>query len=238
MASKKTTKSKTTAKKTVSPSKKTTKKVSLKKVSPNTAKVEEKKSKRKMKKVITVFIIVFIAVTLFSSKGIFVVATVNGTPIYRWDVINRLQKLGGQQVVDELIQDKLIEQEALDKGIVIDEEAVNKEVELAKAASEAQGVPLEVALEQANLTMEDYINNTRVQQTVRAILVDEIAVADEEVETTFAQYGTDASFEGLTDDQIKLEIRKGLEEQKLQERAVIWLQEIRDSATVVTIVEF
>ena len=50
-----------------------------------------------------------------SSRGLFVVALVNGEPISRIEVIKALEKQGGKATLDSLVTKKLIAQEARSK---------------------------------------------------------------------------------------------------------------------------
>ena len=55
--------------------------------------------------------VILILVALFFAKGIFVVATVNGSPISRLSLIQELEKQGGKQALEAIIDKKLIETE-------------------------------------------------------------------------------------------------------------------------------
>ncbi|QQS38467.1 SurA N-terminal domain-containing protein [Candidatus Woesebacteria bacterium] len=244
MAAQKTNTKTKVKRKQVSPKatkvKKVTKRVT-KKVAPSVSNFEtipQVKTKKISKKLSVIFLLVFLAVLVYTARGLIIVATVNGKPIYRWTVIDRLEKLGGQQVVDEIIQEELINQEAARLGVKANEDEVSKELEKARQASEAQGMPLETALEQANLTIEEYTKSIRIQYTVRAMLQDQIEVTDEEVNTTYNEYKDSESFADIPEEEAKKQILEGLKDQKLQEKVVQWMDDLKNKASIKTVVEY
>ncbi|MCR4330711.1 MAG: SurA N-terminal domain-containing protein, partial [Patescibacteria group bacterium] len=69
----------------------------------------------------TAILVIVIGLTLallFYGKGVFVAATVNGSPISRLSVVQQLEKEGGKNTLDSLITERLIESEVKKMGIV------------------------------------------------------------------------------------------------------------------------
>ena len=69
--------------------------------------------------------VVLIIVALFFAKGFFVAATVNGSPVSRWSVIKQLEKEGGKQALESIIDKKLIEAELTKQKITVTQEEVD-----------------------------------------------------------------------------------------------------------------
>src|SRR3989344_199431 len=61
-------------------------------------------------------------------KGLIVAATVNGAPISRLSIIRQLEKTSAKQVLDEMINKKLIESEAAKKGITVSNDEIKAEL--------------------------------------------------------------------------------------------------------------
>ena len=83
--------------------------------------------------------VILIVVALFFAKGIFVAATVNGSPISRLSVIKELEKQGGKQALEAIIDKKLIETELNKQKVTVTKEEVDAEIEKIKTQVTAQG---------------------------------------------------------------------------------------------------
>src|SRR3972149_1263490 len=114
--------------------KKTTKRVAVRKSAPveSSKEVLDTKSKPRQflsrRKVLIGFLIVLAIVFVYYFKGLFVAALVNGQPITRLDVIQELEKRGGQQTLSSLITQALILQEARKQGVDVTKTEVDDEV--------------------------------------------------------------------------------------------------------------
>src|SRR3989339_1797585 len=83
--------------------------------------------------------VILIVVALFFAKGIFVAATVNGSPISRLSVIQELEKQGGKQTLEAIIDKKLIETELSKQKVTATKDEVDAEIEKIKTQVTAQG---------------------------------------------------------------------------------------------------
>ncbi len=106
---------------------------------------ERRESNSRMPKVVTVknvVIVVFvliIAALVYYEKGLVVAATVNGSPISRFAVIQELEKKSGKAALDSLITKKLIDEEASKKGVVITDVDVQTELGAIEKQVTSQG---------------------------------------------------------------------------------------------------
>ena len=76
--------------------------------------------------------VILIVVALFFAKGIFVAATVNGSPISRLSVIQELEKQGGKQTLEAIIDKKLIETELSKQKVTATKDEVDAEIDKIK----------------------------------------------------------------------------------------------------------
>ena len=60
------------------------------------------------KTAIIIAVIIILAALVYYYKGLFIAATINGSPITRLAVIKELEKASGKQALDSLITKKLI----------------------------------------------------------------------------------------------------------------------------------
>ena len=125
--------------------------------------------------------VIILAALLFSLKGFFIAATVNGSPISRLAVINELEKQSGKQILDSLITEKLIKDEARKKGISVDGDEIDLIIKEITDQVVSQGETLEQFLTNQNVTQDELENRIMIQQELEKLLSDKIKVSEEEI---------------------------------------------------------
>ena len=242
-ARKKTTKTKTTRK----TSRKTTKKAPAKsRARKTTAKKPEVVSMEKesmsadnsSKKLYWVIGIVVFLVLLYFLRGWLLVGTVNGQPIYRISVINRLEQLGGDRVVDEITRRYVVADELAARGLEVTDEEIESEIDEARQLFEAQGISFEDALAQDNLTLEDVREISRYQRGLRLLAEQEVEEVTDEDVTAYYEENKDALFEDQELEDVKDQLKASLEEQALQQKEQEIITELLANANIVTFKEY
>lgn len=142
---------------------------------------ETKKASGTKKAILALLVILTLTGLAFIYKSELVVATVNGKPITRAQLIAELEKQGGSQTLDSLITQELIKQEAKNRNIVISDEDLQKEIDEIATTVAAQGMTLEQALELQGSSMERFREQVRLQLVVDKIVVENVEISDEEV---------------------------------------------------------
>lgn len=174
--------------------------------------------------------ILIVAALTFSLKNLFIAAAVDGSFISRASVIQELERQGGKNMLDSLITEKLIENEARAKGITVSEEELDQEIKNIEAQISAQKTTLSDALAQRGMTQEALRKQVRIQKTIEKLLTDKIAVTDEEVK----KYITDNKIplpkdqETQTQDQIKDQLR----DQNLSQEAGVLITNLKNNAKI------
>lgn len=180
-----------------------------------------------------VFLVLAIILILYLLRGLFVVSIVNGEPIYRFSVINRLEQLGGESIVTELTKRAVVEDELASRGITISEEEIDQEIEEARKLFEAQGVNFEDALAEDNLTLEDVREISRYQKGLRLLAEDGAEdVSDEEASAYYEE--NKEFYESQTFDEVKDQLKESLKEQNLQMREEALVLELLQNARITT----
>lgn len=134
-----------------------------------------------------------------------VIATVDGDPITQYDLdkyegsdIRTLQ--GGtppdkKQLLDTLITDRLIEKEALEKGIIVKDEDVDRYIADIKQRNKLTDAQLQAALEAQGIAMPDYRKQIRQeierQQLIGREIRGKVSVTPEEVERYYQAHLAD-----------------------------------------------
>lgn len=183
-----------------------------------------------MKTAIIIVVIIALGVLAYVYKGLFIAATVNGSPIGRLTIIQKLEKASGKSLLDSLITEKLIQDEASAKKIVVSNEEISGEIKKIEDQVTAQGGTLDAALAAQGMSMDDLKKRIILQKEMEKLLADKINVTDQEV----AQYIKDNQVsvpkgqEATINDQIKSE----LSSQKLNNEAQSLITDLKSKAKI------
>lgn len=204
-----------------------------------TATKTAKKPPFKMDKRTTIIVLVAVAVIgiFLACKSLFIAATVNGTPISRLSVIKELEKASGQQALDVLITQKLIETEVNKAGIVVSQADVDAEIEMIEKQIMAQGSTLKEALAQQNVAEDDFRTEILRQKKIEKLLADKLTVTDEEV-TQYISLSKAATPAGMSEDDFKNQIREQLKNQKFNKEAEKWITALKAQASISYYVDY
>ena len=188
------------------------------------------KIKISIKTAIIIVVIIALGVLAYIYKGLFIAATVNGSPISRLAIIQELEKASGKNLLDSLIIEKLVQNEANAKKITVSNDEINGEIKKIEDQVVAQGSTLDAALAAQGMTMEDLKKQIILQKEVEKLVADKINVTDEEV----TQYIKDNAIsipegqEATTTAQIKDELRN----QKLNKEAAALITTLKSQAKI------
>ena len=130
-------------------------------------------------------IIILIAILLALTKSLFVAALVNGWPVSRIAVIKALEKQGGSDVLNTLVERSLIFQEAGRLGVKISDDVINTQITSIEEILKGQSLTLEEALAARGQTKKDLIDQIRIQKTVEVILSQKINISEEDTAKYF-----------------------------------------------------
>jgi lambda repressor-like predicted transcriptional regulator len=172
-----------------------------------------------------------ILVALLFAKSWFIAATVNGSPITRLSLIRELEKQGGKQTLERIIDQKLIEAELNKKGISVSQEEVNGEIKSIEAQITSQGSTLPQALAMQGLTEEKLREQITIQKKIEKLLADKIVVTDEEIEAYMKDSETPLPKDIKLED-FKKEVSVQIKQQKLQQEAKKWISDLTTNAKI------
>ncbi|TCZ78806.1 hypothetical protein E0485_06940 [Paenibacillus albiflavus] len=112
-----------------------------------------------------------------------VVATVNGDKITRQELNEYMTSKAGEQVLSNMINERLIDQEAKKAGITVTDAAVDAEV--AKMTESYSQDQLDYNLAQAGMTMSDLKTQLRTELKIRGILEPTITITDDDMKQRY-----------------------------------------------------
>ena len=189
------------------------------------------------KKFKTLGIIILIGTFLVLAKSLFVAALVNGWPVSRIAVIKALEKQGGSDVLNTLVERSLIFQEARRVGVKISDDVINTQITSIEEILKGQNLTLEEALAARGQTREDLLDQIRIQKTVEAILSQKINISEEDISKYFEE-NKELLEKGAKLEDVKEDIRGQLSQQKLNAEYTKWVEELKAKSKILYFVNF
>lgn len=179
---------------------------------------------------IITLIVVVIGVFAFLQKNWFVVAVINGQPITTVEYYQNLKAQNGKDVLDQMIRNKLIFQEATKKGINISDKDID--TKLGEIEKQVGGKDqLKSALQARNISDQDFRTQIKVQLIVEKILEKETAVSEKEIDDFIAKNPSDPNVTSSGGPN-RSEIKKQLQAQKLNEKYQSWYSGLEKAAKI------
>jgi foldase protein PrsA len=206
--------------------------------------LEDSSNTEKSSKSFTLFIVIVIiaavililAGVVYKYKGLVVAATVDGTRISRLEIIKSLEKQSGKSLLDTFINEKLINNEAKKRGIVITSEDIDAEIKTIEDQVAAQDMDLETALSQEGMTLEELKDQIVLQKELEKMIEDKVAVTDEEVNAFIESNGITIPEGG--DESLNAQIKTQLQSQKFNTEAQTLIEELKSNAEIKYFVEY
>lgn len=183
-------------------------------------------------------LVVVIAFTAgYFLKSFFIVAMVNGRPISRLRVIKELERRQGLAILDSLISEDLVRQEANKKGIKINPADTADEIKSIEDSLKAQNTTIDQALASQGMTVKDLEKNIEMQKMIEVLLADKTAVTDEEVQKYIDDNKTSYP-EGTNMDQVKSLVKQQLVQQKVATGFQTWMDALRKASKINILVKY
>ena len=179
---------------------------------------------------VTFAIIIIILVGLFLRNKL-TVATVNGESIGKIQFLNELEKEDGKRVLENLVTQKLIDQEAKKRSIVISDQEVNAEVQKAKDSLKQRGQNIEDVLAVRGLTLDKAKEQIKNNLILKKLLGDSATISDQEV-NDYIEKNKDSIQPNTNIDEEKNNVRNQLEQQKFEQKAQELLKKLQDQAKI------
>ena len=203
------------------------------KIEPNTEIKESPKRKiRVSRRAIKILLfLVALGTALYFSKDLFVAAIVNGKPISRFAIVKSLEKTGGKQILDNLVIETLVAQEAKKNKIEVTDDEIIGEIAKIKQTLEEQGVSLDTALSERGLTLTELYKQITLQKQLEKILASRVNVTDEEIDNyieTNSKY-----YEDIEDkDELRAQVAEQLKQEKLGVEYQNWINDAKGKANI------
>ncbi len=184
-----------------------------------------------------VIIITGVLALLFTFKGLFIAAIVNGEPISRISIVKTLEKQGGKAVLDSLVTKKLISQEVKKGNITISQSDIDQEINKITESLKAQGTTIDQALTAQGMTRTQLNDEIKLQLSIQKMVGKDVEVSDKEIDEFIT--ANKAQFpEGTKEEEIKKQSTERIKQQKLQQKTQEFLKNLQDKAKVTNFVQY
>jgi len=118
------------------------------------------------------------------------VAVVNGTGISRIDFIKTMERAGGKQTLDQMVQETLILSEGAKNNVKMDQKAIDAEVAKVEERLKAQGTTLEAALTQSGMTKADLEKQILMQKIESTLATVKTEITQAQIDEFIKTYKT------------------------------------------------
>lgn len=197
------------------------------------AKIVETKpvaSKLSSKMLPLALIVVGIALLTYKVGPYFVPAMVGSTPVTRFEIWNRLESSYGAQTLDDIVNEKILDQAIAKSGVKVDQTKIDEQIKELETQFESLG-GLDAALEQRGMSRQELTKQIKTQLSVEEMLQDKVNPTDEEVKAAFDEAAT-TTYKDKKFDEVKDQVRDDLVQLKLVEAFRDWFEMIKAEAKI------
>ena len=180
-----------------------------------------------------IIILILVLALVYRYRGIFIAATVNGKAITRYAVVQELEKMQGSTVLDSLITEELIKQEAKSMGLDVSPGEIEDEIAKIEESVVEQGQTLDSVLALQGMDRFELEEQISLQKLVEKLVADKIAINDEEVEN-YKTENADFLPEDITDEEIETQISQQKTATAFQE----WIAGVKEEANIDYLIDY
>lgn len=174
-------------------------------------------------------VVLGLALLAFYKKSWFVAATVNGEPITSVELMSKLNQDYRQQALDQMVNERIITQEARKKGITVTQKDIDDKI--AEVETQVGGADaLNGLLSQQGQTKEGLKGQLKIQILVEKLYGSEATVSAEEIETYITQ--NSATLQSTDSAKQRVEAESALKQQKLTDIFGQKFQSLKDGAKI------
>jgi hypothetical protein len=176
-----------------------------------------------------IVVAVIVAGILLFKNGYIVSATVNGQPIFTWQLVGQVMSRYGKQSLENMITEKMITGEASKNGISVTQSDIDSR-ENTMVKQFGSGVTLAQLLQYQGMTKKDLDGQMRIQLEVEKILSKDITISDLDVSNYLAS--NSAKFTATDEATLKSDAKNALLQEKISAKIQPWFDNVKKNAKV------
>lgn len=184
----------------------------------------------KLKNLLLPGVIILIVIALGLLKNQFIVATVNGQPITRIELIKDLEKKQGKATLDSLITEQLILQEAKARKAEVTQKEQNEELSKIEKSITSQGQNLDDLLNAQGMTRQDLTEQIKIQLTLKR-LVGKVEITQKEIDD-YIEKNKETIPDDANMDDLKKQTKQQLENQKINDKIQAFIADLQKKAKI------
>lgn len=198
-------------------------------VPENTSSIMPRPRNRQVLLGIGVLIAVIVIAVLWRNRNWVLAATVNGQPIFSWQLNQRLSNRYGNQVLEAMIGEQLITEAAAKENVVVSQTELDARIsEIEKSLGSSMS--LDDALKMQGVSKDEFNNQVRVQLLIDKLLAKEVTVSAEEVDAFIASNA--AALTATEPAAQRQQAQEQLKNSKLAEKFQEWFTKIKEAAKI------
>lgn len=183
---------------------------------------------------IAVLVILLAGGLLYITRSWYLAATINGKPVFRWDLNRVMTARFGQQTLEGMISEALIEEEAAKLGVQVSATDVSaKEDNIVKNLG--GGVKLEDLLKFQGITKEDFDHQVRLQLLVQKILGRDIVITDSDADMFIAS--SSGKLTATEPGALREEAKQAILDTKIGEKVQEWFTALKEKAQIIRFIK-
>lgn len=184
------------------------------------------------------FILIAIASFIigFSFKRVIPVAIVNGDSISRQEFNDLLVKRAGRIVLQEIVINDLIDNEAKERKVKIDNEEIDKQLAIVIRDLKEQNFTLEMYLAQQGITEKDFKKQVKIQLIIKKMFESGAKVSEKEIQQFYKDNGIVVGKSAILRSQ-RVAIRQAILQQKMRNAYSEWLTRKLQEAEVTHLIK-
>lgn len=178
-----------------------------------------------------VLILILLSTSCSSGKSATNIARVNGETITKEELYQRLEKRAGKQVLDEMITEKLILQEAAKNKIKVTDKEI--ETKLADMKTRMGGEKsFNAQLKQSGYTLEDINKQVEIQTIVEKLLGKNVKITESEIKK-FYDDNKEIRFKNKKLEEVRGQIAEALKQAKYEQELPKWIESLKKKSKIV-----
>jgi hypothetical protein len=165
--------------------------------------------------------ILILLLLVFPFRFLVMPAAVNGQPIWSWNYVAKLHQQAGQQLLEQMINEALIEQEIRKQGIQVTAAEVDEQVaKINDQLGESSG-GLEAVLALQGVNKSEFMRQVRLNLAMEKLVAGTIQISEEEIAQELKDNGGTATTAA-----------DNLRSQKLREAFGQWFDNLKAGAKI------
>jgi len=174
--------------------------------------------------------LIILALLFIVARNYFIVATVNGQPISRFELNARLNQQFGTSVLDQLVNERLLMGAARQQGIFITSQEIDEKIKEIEKSLDGK-MSLEQALSLQGLNPSTFRKQMELQLSIEKIFAKDGTVSATEIDE-YLKNNQNLFPEATDPAKLKTEVEGFLKQQKISKLYEEWFNKIKKDAKV------